>query len=137
LEPAYQKNIANDIDIYATKGIILELLVNKERCIMQAVIRTGGKQYSVNSGDIIEVEKLIGNLGDEVEFTDVLLVSNDKGESTVGNPLVENAVVKAKILGEKKGKKIIVFKFKRRKDYRNKNGHRQKYTSVEITDIVN
>jgi large subunit ribosomal protein L21 len=104
---------------------------------MQAVIRTGGKQYSVNSGDIIEVEKLIGNLGDEVEFTDVLLVSNDKGESTVGNPLVENAVVKAKILGEKKGKKIIVFKFKRRKDYRNKNGHRQKYTSVEITDIVN
>lgn len=104
---------------------------------MQAVIRTGGKQYSVNSGDIIEVEKLIGNPGDEVEFTDVLLVSNDKGESTVGNPLVENAVVKAKILGEKKGKKIIVFKFKRRKDYRNKNGHRQKYTSVEITDIVN
>jgi large subunit ribosomal protein L21 len=104
---------------------------------MQAVIRTGGKQYSVNSGDIIEVEKLIGNLGDEVEFTDVLLVSNDKGESTVGNPLVENGVVKAKILGEKKGKKIIVFKFKRRKDYRNKNGHRQKYTSVEITDIVN
>jgi len=104
---------------------------------MQAVIRTGGKQYSVNSGDIIEVEKLIGNPGDEVEFTDVLLVSNDKGESTVGNPLVENAVVKAKILGEKKGKKIIVFKFKRRKDYRNKNGHRQKYTSVEITDIAN
>jgi len=104
---------------------------------MQAVIRTGGKQYSVNSGDIIEVEKLIGNPGDEVEFTDVLLVSNDKGESTVGNPLVEKAVVKAKILGEKKGKKIIVFKFKRRKDYRNKNGHRQKYTSVEITDIVN
>ena len=104
---------------------------------MQAVIRTGGKQYSVSTGDIIEVEKLPGNPGDEVELKEVLMVTPDKGEVSVGTPLIDKAVVKAKILGEKKGKKIIVFKFKRRKDYRNKNGHRQRYTSLEITDIVN
>ncbi len=104
---------------------------------MQAVIRTGGKQYSVSTGDIIEVEKLQGNPGDEVELNEVLMVTPDKGKAQIGTPLIDNAVVKAKILGEKKGKKIVVFKFKRRKDYRNKNGHRQRYTSLEITDIVN
>ncbi len=104
---------------------------------MQAVIRTGGKQYNVSTGDIIEVEKLPGNPGDEVQLSEVLMVTPEKGEPSVGTPLIDKAVVKAKILGEKKGKKIIVFKFKRRKDYRNKNGHRQVYTSLEITDIVN
>lgn len=104
---------------------------------MQAVIRTGGKQYNVTTGDIIEVEKLPGNPGEEVELNEVLMVTPDKGKAKIGTPLIDKAVVKAKILGEKKGKKIIVFKFKRRKDYRNKNGHRQRYTSLEITDIVN
>lgn len=104
---------------------------------MQAVIKTGGKQYTVNPGDVIDVELLSGDPGDAIEFNEVLMVSNDKGEVQVGSPIVENAVVKAKIVKEKKGKKIIVFKFKRRKDYRNKNGHRQRYTTVEITDILN
>lgn len=104
---------------------------------MQAVIKTGGKQYNVNTGDVIEVEKLTGNPGDEIEFKEVLMVSDGKGGVDVGAPLLEKAVVKAKILGEKKGKKITVFKFKRRKDSRRKNGHRQMYTSVEITDILN
>ena len=104
---------------------------------MQAVIRTGGKQYSVSAGDVIEVEKLAGNPGDEIELNEVLMVSPDEGEAKIGAPVVEGAVVKAKIIGEKKGKKIVVFKFKRRKDYRNKNGHRQRYTTLEITDIVN
>lgn len=104
---------------------------------MHAVIKTGGKQYTVNPGDLIDVELLAGEPGDNIEFNEVLMVSNDKGEVQVGSPIVENAVVKAKIVQEKKGKKIIVFKFKRRKDYRNKNGHRQRYTTVEITDIVN
>lgn len=104
---------------------------------MHAVIKTGGKQYTVNPGDLIDVELLSGEPGEAVEFKEVLMVSNDKGEVQVGSPIVENAVVKAKIVGEKKGKKIIVFKFKRRKDYRNKNGHRQRYTTVEITDILN
>ena len=104
---------------------------------MQAVIKTGGKQYTVNPGDVIDVEILAGNPGDAIEFNEVLMVSNDKGDVQVGAPVVENAVVKAKIIKEKKGKKIIVFKFKRRKDYRNKNGHRQRYTTVEITGILN
>lgn len=104
---------------------------------MQAVIRTGGKQYSVSAGDVIEVEKLAGEPGDEIELNEVLMVSPDKGDAQVGTPVIEGAVVKAKIIGEKKGKKIVVFKFKRRKDYRNKNGHRQRYTTLEITDIVN
>ncbi len=104
---------------------------------MQAVIKTGGKQYTVIPGDVIDVEILAGNPGDAIEFNEVLMVSNDKGDVQVGAPVVENAVVKAKIIKEKKGKKIIVFKFKRRKDYRNKNGHRQRYTTVEITDILN
>lgn len=104
---------------------------------MQAVIRTGGKQYTVSKGDVIQVERLAGSTGDEIEFSDVLMISDGKGKSTVGSPTVENASVKARILSEKKGKKIIVFKFKRRKDYRKKSGHRQIYTSVEITDILN
>jgi large subunit ribosomal protein L21 len=104
---------------------------------MQAVIKTGGKQYTVNPGDVLDVEILEGNPGDAIEFNEVLMVSNDNGDVQIGAPVVENAVVKAKIITEKKGKKIIVFKFKRRKDYRNKNGHRQRYTTVEITDILN
>jgi large subunit ribosomal protein L21 len=104
---------------------------------MHAVIKTGGKQYTVNPGDILDVELLSGNPGDAIEFNEVLMVSNDKGEVQIGSPLVDKAVVKAKIVKETKGKKIVVFKFKRRKDYRNKNGHRQRYTTVEITDIVN
>ena len=104
---------------------------------MHAVIKTGGKQYTVNPGDILDVELLSGNPGDAIEFNEVLMISNDKGEVQIGSPLVEKAVVKAKIVKETKGKKIVVFKFKRRKDYRNKNGHRQRYTTVEITDIVN
>ncbi len=102
---------------------------------MQAVIKTGGKQYRVKSGDIIRVEKLKGNSGDTVEFSEVLMVSDSEKGSKVGSPLVENARVKGKILGHEKGEKIIVFKFKRKKGYRRKKGHRQVYTSVEITDI--
>jgi large subunit ribosomal protein L21 len=101
---------------------------------MQAVIKTGGKQYSVNKGDVIEVELLDGNPGDVVEFKEVLLVADEAG-TTVGSPVVDKAVVKAKILGTKKGEKLVVFKFRRRKDFRKKTGHRQKFTSVEITDI--
>ena len=103
---------------------------------MQAVIRTGGKQYLVKPGDIIDIEKIPGEKGDSINFDEVLFVSND-GEVKVGKPLVENVKVEGKILNQKKGDKIIVFKFKRRKDYRNKNGHRQRYTTLEITDIVN
>lgn len=102
---------------------------------MNAVIQTGGKQYTISKGDTITIEKLSGNPGDEVNFNEVLMVSDEDGNAEVGTPHVEGASVKGKILSEKKGSKITVFKFKRRKGYRRKAGHRQKYTTVEITDI--
>ena len=102
---------------------------------MLAVIKTGGKQYLVKPGDIIDIEKIVGDEGSEVEFSDVLMVSDGEGDVKVGTPVVETAQVKGTILGEKKGTKITVFKFKRRKGYRKKMGHRQRYTSVKINSI--
>ena len=101
---------------------------------MHAVIRTGGKQYIVKPGDVIDIEKIPGEKGESVQFEEVLLYSDEKN-TKVGQPLVENAKVEGKILNQKKGDKIIVFKFKRRKKYRKKAGHRQNLTSVEITNI--
>jgi large subunit ribosomal protein L21 len=101
---------------------------------MYAVIKTGGKQYRVSEGDTLQVEKLAGKPGDEITFDEVLLIGG--GESTkVGQPLVKGAAVKAKITAQDKDKKIVVFKMRRRKNYRNKNGHRQPYTQVTITGI--
>ncbi len=102
---------------------------------MQAVIRTGGKQYVVKPGDVIDVELLNSEEGPDVEFSDVLLVSDEDSDVKVGSPLVEGAKVTGKLLDMKKGKKIIVFKFRRRKGFKKKLGHRQKYSSVQITDI--
>jgi large subunit ribosomal protein L21 len=98
-----------------------------------AVIRTGSKQYRVAAGDVIQIEKLLGNPGDDVVFSEVLAVGDD--ELKFGAPLVAGASVQAKIVSQDLGPKLIVFKFKRRKRYRRKNGHRQKYTSVQITSI--
>jgi len=98
-----------------------------------AVIRTGSKQYRVAAGDVIQIEKLLGNPGDDVVFSEVLAVGDDAMK--FGEPLVTGASVKAKIVSQDLGPKLIVFKFKRRKNYRRKNGHRQKYTSVQITSI--
>ena len=102
---------------------------------MNAIIRTGGKQYRVSPGHTINVEKLNGKVGDTVEFGDVLMVSDKDGKVNIGSPIIKNVKVRGKILGNVKGEKITVFKFRRRKGYRRKTGHRQKYTSVEITDI--
>ena len=102
---------------------------------MHAVIKTGGKQYIVKPGDVIDIEKISGEPGEEISFEEVLLVSNDGEDIRVGSPVVENARVGARIVQQKKGDKIIVFKFKRRKGYRKKAGHRQNLTSVEITSI--
>ncbi|MEM1030297.1 MAG: 50S ribosomal protein L21 [Myxococcota bacterium] len=101
---------------------------------MYAVIKTGGKQYRVASGDQLHVEKLEGNPGDSVTFQDVLLVGGE-GAAKVGTPNVAGASVEAKILGQDRGKKIIVFKMKRRKNYRRRQGHRQPYTRIEITSV--
>lgn len=101
---------------------------------MYAVVATGGKQYRVKEGDVIFVEKLNAEVDSTVELTDVLAVSN--GDSLkVGAPLVEGAKVVAKVLAQGKAKKIIVFKYKPKKDYRRKNGHRQPYTKLVIEKI--
>lgn len=101
---------------------------------MYAVIKTGGKQYKVQEGDIIRVEKLDVEEGSVVQFNDVLAVSNDDGLK-VGAPFVDGAVVEANVVSQGKAKKIIVFKYKAKKDYRKKQGHRQPYTQVQITKI--
>lgn len=101
---------------------------------MYAVIKTGGKQYRVSTGDKLRVEKLPGNVGDAVTFDQVLLVGGDALK--LGKPLVGGAKVEAKITAQGLGKKLVVFKFRRRKNYRRKNGHRQPYTALEILNIV-
>jgi large subunit ribosomal protein L21 len=101
---------------------------------MQVVIATGGKQYLVKEGDIIRVEKLDQEKGKKVEFDQVLMVEKD-GEHIIGRPLVEKAKVVAKILKQDKAKKIIVFKYKSKKRYRKKTGHRQLYTEILIEKI--
>ena len=101
---------------------------------MYAVLVTGGKQFRVQEGDVIFVEKLNAEVDSTVELTEVLAVSN--GETLkVGTPVVEGAKVVAKVAAQGKAKKVIVFKYKRKKDYRRKNGHRQPYTKIQIEKI--
>ncbi len=100
---------------------------------MYAVIQTGGKQYRVAEGDTIRVEKLDGEVGSKVEFTDILMVGGEKVE--VGKPHVDGASVTAEIVAQDLAKKIIVFKMKRRKGYRNRRGHRQPYTELRIESV--
>lgn len=101
---------------------------------MYAVLTTGGKQYRVNEGDVLFVEKLNAEVDSTVELTEVLAVSKD-GELKVGAPVVEGAKVVAKVLAQGKAKKVVVFKYKRKKDYRRKNGHRQPYTKIVVEKI--
>jgi large subunit ribosomal protein L21 len=102
---------------------------------MYAVIKTGGKQYRVAANDVLEIEKLDGEAGSTLEFTDVLMLG--EGESvTVGTPLVAGAKVTAELVAQTRGPKLIAFKKRRRKNSRRKKGHRQDLTRVRITDIV-
>ena len=101
---------------------------------MYAVVATGGKQYKVAEGETLRVEKLNGDVGAEVAFDKVLLFSD--GESVkIGQPVLEGATVHGHIVDQNKAKKILVFKYKRRKRYRRKQGHRQMYTEVKIDKI--
>ncbi|RKN83842.1 50S ribosomal protein L21 [Paenibacillus ginsengarvi] len=101
---------------------------------MYAIIETGGKQYKVQAGDAIFIEKLEANAGDVVTFDRVLAVSNDNG-LVAGSPLVAGASVSGKVEKHGKGEKVIVFKYKPKKNYRRKQGHRQPYTKVIIDSI--
>jgi large subunit ribosomal protein L21 len=103
---------------------------------MYAVIATGGKQYRVNEGDKVRVEKLTGEKGDVVVFDRVLMLGGE-GEAKIGAPTVDGATVEAEIKSQDRDRKIIVFKFKRRKKYRRKYGHRQPFTELQITKIKN
>lgn len=100
---------------------------------MYAIIATGGKQYRVSEGDVIYIEKIDAQVDSTVSF-DVLLMGNE-GDVKVGTPVVEGAKVEGKVVGQIRGEKIIVFKYKSKKNYRRKQGHRQPYTKVEITKI--
>ncbi len=101
---------------------------------MYAIIRSGDKQFRVEPGKTIRVPSLAAEVGEEVTFPEVLMTGTD-GEVKVGTPTVEGAVVKGEVVAQGKGEKIIVFKWKRRKNYRRKQGHRQKYTEVRIGEI--
>ncbi len=100
---------------------------------MFAVVQSGGKQYNVAEGDVLRLESLSANPGDTVAL-DVMMVSGD--EVKVGAPLVEGASVKAEVLGHGRGKKIYIYKFKAKSNYRRKTGHRQGYTEVRITEVA-
>ena len=101
---------------------------------MYAVIKTGGKQYKVSAGDLLKVEKLEGAVGETIELDEVLMVGGE--EVKIGTPLLPNAKVTATIVEQGKDKKILVFKSKRRKNYRRKAGHRQPFTALKIVDIA-
>ncbi len=101
---------------------------------MYAIIRTGGKQYRVSEGDVLNVEKLNVEEGQEVVFDDVLTVAND-GDVKVGTPTVAGAKVTAKVAKQGKADKIFVFKYRAKSNYRKRQGHRQPFTQVEITSI--
>jgi large subunit ribosomal protein L21 len=102
---------------------------------MYAVIRTGGKQYKVAPDDVLDIEKVAGEAGDKIQFTDVLMIGGE-GEPVIGAPLVDGASVAAEVVDQHRGEKIIVFKKRRRKHSRRRNGHRQYLTAVRITGIA-
>jgi large subunit ribosomal protein L21 len=100
-----------------------------------AVIRTGGKQYRVAPGDVVRVERLGGDIGTAVEFTEVLLTAGE-GAVRVGTPLIEGAHVRGQIVAQSRDRKILIYKKKRRKNYRRRRGHRQSVTTVRVTEIA-
>ena len=102
--------------------------------MMYAIIQTGGKQYRVSEGDVVSIEKLTAAEGEEVVFDQVLTVVSDS-DIKIGKPVVEGAKVTAKVVEHGKGKKILVFKYKAKSNYRKRQGHRQPYTKVEISKI--
>lgn len=101
---------------------------------MYAVVKTGGKQYRVSSGDILRIESLEVDAGDEITLDQVLMMS-EGGAVTIGAPLIDNATVTAKVLKNGRGKKVEIMKFRRRKHHQKRTGHRQNFTEIEITGI--
>lgn len=103
---------------------------------MYAIIETGGKQYKVSPGDVLTVEKLDVNEGEEVVFDKVLMLKSQEGESVIGTPYLENIKVRATVIEQFRGKKVIVFKYRPKKHYRKKRGHRQYLSRVRIEEVI-
>ncbi|HAY22994.1 MAG TPA: 50S ribosomal protein L21 [Desulfobacterales bacterium] len=101
---------------------------------MYAIVQTGGKQYRVQPGDVLRVERLAGEVGDDITLDQVLLVAAED-EFQVGRPLIDGALIRGQILRQGRARKILVFKKKRRKDYRRLQGHRQQYTALQVKEI--
>lgn len=101
---------------------------------MYAVIKTGGKQYRVVSGEKIKVEKLVGDVGTKVTLDQILMLA-DGDKVTIGSPIVKGASIQATVLSHGRGDKVMIFKFRRRKHYRKTQGHRQSYTEIQIGAI--
>ena len=101
---------------------------------MYAVVKTGGKEYRVSKGDIIRVERLKGKIGDQVALTDILMVS-EENQAKLGTPYLTDAVIMGEIIQEIKGKKVLTYKMKKRKNYRRFKGHRQIYTYLKVNEI--
>lgn len=102
---------------------------------MYAIIRSGGKQYRAETGGTIDVDRLPQEVGDSIDISDILLVA-DGDDTRIGQPQVEGALVKATVVDQFRGKKIIVYKYRQRTNYRRKQGHRQYYTRLRIEDIM-
>ncbi len=102
---------------------------------MYAVIKTGGKQYRVSQGDVVKLERLQGDAGTTISFDQVLLIGTEE-DTKVGTPVVAGAAVRGTIMEQGRDRKVIVFKFRRRKNYKRKNGHRQYFTRVRIDEIA-
>lgn len=103
---------------------------------MIAVIKTGGKQYIISPGDKIKIEKINTPIGEEVVFSEILLVIDDEGAVKIGNPIIEKVSVTAKVLEHDKEKKVTILKYRPKKRYQKKMGHRQPYTEIEILKVI-
>jgi large subunit ribosomal protein L21 len=125
----------NAVDTLKTRPVESWFVFGEEDVSMFAVIKSGGKQYRVTPGQTIRLEKVSGEVGSKVTLSDVLLVDND-GNISVGAPLVANASIEATVVEHDRSKKILVFKKKRKKQYRRTRGHRQAYTAVRIDKIT-
>lgn len=102
---------------------------------MYAVIESGGKQYKVSEGSVLKVEKLDAAAGDVLTIDQVLMVSDENGSVKVGDPLVSNARVEVEVMEQGRDKKVVVYKYKKRKNYRRKQGHRQPFTRLKVIKI--
>jgi len=114
---------------------IIAIIFSEISKYMFAVIKTGGKQYKVTKNYVFDIEKIDGEPGSKVEFSDVLMIGEASKPSVIGSPMVKGASVTAEIVSQVRDKKILVFKKKRRQNYRRKHGHRQNLTEVKILDI--